>query len=224
MVNAIVAFLCFRRIRAHAHSGTEMTDSLSDRIRRVLDEKRVDNARQWSRAAGLSDQHVSTFLDRAAKSPTADVGARVLFALAAAAKVDPRWLATGVGEPDLETPDETALQAVRRMGRAQGFPESFLSEWMPREDLLDATAEELWTTMRAAHLGWARDQTASPAERVVRGVLSEFEKRLLVREAVAQLNATVVPDSPGETRRRLLVAAPPANRAKSVTRPAKRAR
>lgn len=57
-------------------------------------------ARDLSRAAGLSDSHVSVILGRIKRNPAADIERDTLMALAVAGAVSMNWLATGEGKPD----------------------------------------------------------------------------------------------------------------------------
>lgn len=84
----------------------------------LLDQDRepMFSRREWSEAAGLSPNHVSTYLQRSEKNKATDIGLAALLALAKTIRASFLWLATGEGEPFSEgvatTPKERAMQRM----------------------------------------------------------------------------------------------------------------
>ena len=75
--------------------------SLADRVRQVLGDKYPGRGGEsrWATDAGLTRQHVSTFLARARKGEKATLSLPTIAALAKAAGCREAWLATGDGDP-----------------------------------------------------------------------------------------------------------------------------
>lgn len=96
--------------------------SLPDRLQWVLRERRISR-RRWSLAAGLSQSHVGQLIRGDLEAPSAES----LHALARAAGVSFRWLATGEGSPDPivegERRPEQELPAVPYLGDLPDWPE-----------------------------------------------------------------------------------------------------
>lgn len=74
--------------------------TLADRIRWVIDTKKVESARAWCVKAGIAGSYLGTFLHRNRGGGHSDMGVETVMALATSAEVSPPWLAFGLGSPD----------------------------------------------------------------------------------------------------------------------------
>jgi hypothetical protein len=107
-------------------------DTLEGRIRWLVEERAGGSARELARRAGLPEQHLAVFFERAAAKPTAELKLSTLTKLAAGARVSLPWLASNDGRPDdaflvpaadipdAPTPDRHEVEAAPRDATAEG--------------------------------------------------------------------------------------------------------
>jgi phage repressor protein C with HTH and peptisase S24 domain len=74
--------------------------SYRERIDWIMRNRHFKSGRALSMTAGLSPATVNNLLMRERREGSASLDAESLAAIAAVAKVDPQWLATGAGEPE----------------------------------------------------------------------------------------------------------------------------
>lgn len=120
--------------------------SLAERVRWIVDYRGFESAKALSEAAGLSQNHAGMIINGKVTNPQRDT----LEKIAKTARVNYRWLVTGEGPVDPETPEEgaqpdeeTALERAvafawaREVGRD---PESFT---MADQDAARAAARKV---------------------------------------------------------------------------------
>lgn len=157
--------------------------TLAERIRWILEKHPRPDGKAWnpsrlSLEAGLTRQHVATYLARAAENPDADLGRDEVAKIAIAAGVDVGWLTSGTGEPqpvtrtiETDEPSPEFAEAVR-FARAPGqiFTEADIDvarrrirrvtrRYTPKDclDLIEAAYRERTMGIEEAHGGSAVD-------------------------------------------------------------------
>lgn len=133
---------------AVAQDQREMT--LNERLGLARAHARL-TVREWATKAGLSPNHVSTLQSRLRREPDARFEAKTIAALARAAGVSLRWLATGDGpmfeEPLPTRPDEVyprRAAAVFVAEHLEHLPQSAIAEVMAISGLPDDLPTSEW--------------------------------------------------------------------------------
>ena len=148
--------------------------TLAERIRWVLVHDLVENARQWSIAAGLTPQHVHTFLKRAELNAAADMERGTVEALATAARVAPAWLLTGEGMAPLKStlaPEQQVTRDDRYANRASVHAKALATGWYAPEALRRLLAVRLQSATDLEEDEW-KDMLDGFQRDVKRGVMA----------------------------------------------------
>jgi hypothetical protein len=102
--------------------------TLKERLRQVIDEKRVRSQRWWSEQAGLESVQVNQWIKREDfVEARAQIG--MVLALADVAGVSPAWLAWGIGTPDDDPPFPTLIMRIRRQPGLEAAIERHPARW-----------------------------------------------------------------------------------------------
>jgi hypothetical protein len=117
-------------------------DTLEGRIRWLVEERAGGSARELARRAGLPEQHLAVFFERAAAKPTAELKFSTMAKLAAGAKVSLPWLASNQGHPL-----DPFLVPAADIPDPEPIPDRHEIEAAPR----DATAEGRWHRFAARY-------------------------------------------------------------------------